>query len=840
VTANRETVLSIVEKSRFTWDFATSSADLQEAITAIRDDATLLDVSKRPLLNLLTAAATALDERSRSPEHLSEALSAVQTRVLDLTEEEAQHLTAWFFRVVYSGGAVTFETIQRARPVIARVQGDPGFNKKKLSSDLEKYRRLADWGTDLPLSERNLRGLLTATTVLNLPRGFGDEARARAEEVLKIVAFRKNLNLSELSSDALRKCRSIVEQVWKRFESDGQSYLPQEDTVALHICLNGLSQFVARSEELAGVAHELTEEIDGVRARFQQVRYPSSTTILLRTKAEIDALDNAVGTSIDFDALLGALTELEKRINRSRHGTRGVNWMHTDHVNEAMAAVSLVRERINEKLHDPAALEAEIGAVEAAISELDQPTVRLAAGQLKRLVARVKRDAPLTNWVARCFPTGSGRDKYFQCIEAQRNRLQTLWHRMEGQQAERLRDFDRQCADLKTELAGATDLRHILDEIREVASAREDFTRESQAELNAMVDGLFAAFKTRVCDIQAVRVLLDGVRRDVKDAHRHILARIDFDNLNEQIAMAKRWVGLRDFPDSQRPALRTQINECYGQVRKLRFRQEAAKAERLERAEQIFTDLKGDIEAVVSNCAVNAKAPDVWQRLVDLDQRLRDNARLLSEPQLAALRESLDSGFNCVRAARAAFAAQAAQVFAQYNEDLSNVLFTLEEDPTRESAFEAIERIKPVRANLKTEGRLLRAQRQELNGLLSAISASIHEIFEQSDQQATREYNRIQADIERLATEVQGAQSWGAANSLIDVHQDLSAQVRDAQLNIASRKMCRAELDKVWEELEDRLRLLRAKRDGGEDLEAMLDGLERQGFLIVVNDVPTA
>ena len=140
---------------------------------------------------------------------------------------------------------------------------------------------------------------------------------------------------------------------------------------------------------------------------------------------------------------------------------------------------------------------------------------------------------------------------------------------------------------------------------------------------------------------------------------------------------------------------------------------------------------------------------------------------------------------------------------------------------------------------MRTEARLLGGQRRELNGLLRAISCSIDEVFEKASAQSAQEFNRIKADIEELDGKIRSAASWQAASSLIDAHKALSAEIREGDLSIVGRKECRTEMDRLWEDLSERLRALRFTRTQTVDLDATLSHLERQGYLLFVDDVPS-
>jgi hypothetical protein len=209
----------------------------------------------------------------------------------------------------------------------------------------------------------------------------------------------------------------------------------------------------------------------------------------------------------------------------------------------------------------------------------------------------------------------------------------------------------------------------------------------------------------------------------------------------------------------------------------------------------------------------------------------------LSEEQLSRLRSSLDEGFKSVREARAAFAVEAGRRFAYYNDILGDVLANLEETPTRDAAFEAIDRLKPLRSSLREEKNLLRAQRAEINGTLSAASQAVEEIFEKATAQSQAVVTRLSGELDVLERQVADASDWSTAFGLIAGHKQQSAAIRGAQLSIAVRKELRLRLERIWEDLAEKLQQLRFGR-ATENLDATIRRLEQQGWLLIVNDVP--
>lgn len=377
----RETILALVEKSKATWDFEAVAAELNEAAEAVQRDGTLAEPSKRPLVNIANVALKALEERLRSPQHLQQALAGVELRIAELPDEQADQLATWFFKIAYSGNRVTSEIERLIRPVLARTKknGNSGENEKRYRRSFENYMRLADWGTDLVLSENNLNGLIVAARVAPLKQGVGDEIRAKCEQSLAALQVRKQMSRAELAKDSLDKCRKLIEPAWQKFQSEN-AYISQPDSTAVHTCLFGLLSAVSATEELADAAQEMTEQINLLRSHFEEIRFPSSTALLARAKKEIQNLEQELATAIDFDWLKEDVAALQKQIQQSGRVKRGVpGWMHEDHVAEALRETSELYQAILKKERSPAELESAMRLFEADIAKLDSPQASLRA-----------------------------------------------------------------------------------------------------------------------------------------------------------------------------------------------------------------------------------------------------------------------------------------------------------------------------------------------------------------------------------------------------------------------------------------------------------------------------
>lgn len=835
----RDRILSLVESSKGTWDFAGVAAEIREAVDALQRDGTLIELSKKPIVNIANVALKALEERQRSAQHLQQALISFERQPTALSDDQLRQLAAWFFKIAYSGNAVSPDLERLVRPVLARTQPDVGENVKKFRNDFEIYSRLAAWGTDTIRSTNNLAGLAIAVRVVPLSKNAADEIGAKCEKALAALATRRNLSQAELAKQSLATCRELIMPTWTRYARKEECYLDRQASRALHTCLYGLLETVVRTEELADVAQEMSEEVNTLRARFEQVRFPSSSTLLARVKQEIQGLDRKLGSNIDFAEIKLEIADLKGWIGRSLNGRHGINRMHEVHVDEANLAVDELFQKVERKEQDPAELDSEMRLFEEAIQSLEQQSVPLIASPLKRLLERIRPNSPLLRWAAACPKSSADREIIDDRIKLLRSRLSELWKRMEAQQDQRVAEFRQECTQLDARISTSVELRRTLSEISELARCIDEFTQDRQPELRRDIKRLNDTFARRASNVEALHELIRALLLDVDRAHRRIFSVIDFDALNARAEYAKEWLWLRDFPRANFEQTGQLVSRCFGDIRKLRFRQEKAKAERQARANEVAAELMTEVRDVLTEVGKNPGRPEVWQSLVDLDRAFREIGHLLTDAQRQPLSDAINSGFKSVREARAAFAAEAAKAFAQYNDALSDVLFALEEDATKNAAFEAIERIKPIRAELRNDTRLQRRQRDELYALVSQISSSIDEIFEQANAQAAKEFQHLRADIERLDGEVKDASNWQTANALIETHKQLSARIRDAQVKIAERKEFRAEMDRLWEEISERLRLFRSTRSQTEDLDAVFARLERQGYLMLITEAPS-
>ncbi len=836
----RDTVIALVEKSKATWNFDAAAAELSGVIETVQRDGTLAEISKRPLINIANVALKALDERRRSPQHLQHALSGIEQGIGALSDEQADQLAAWFFRIAYSGSQINSEIERIVRPVLARTKKNqnPQENEKRYRSAFENYRRLAEWGTDLALSQNNLNGLIIATRVAPLRLGAGEDIRAKCEQALTALQARKQMSAADLAKDSLGKCRTLIESTWRRFSRGENCFLEQQDSKALHTCLFGLQKTISETEDLAEAAQGMTEEVNSFRSRFDQIRFPSSTTLLARFEKEISNLDQELDRTIDFVRLKSVVTELKKEVEICRHGRRGVNWMHEDHVTKAIHDADELSDKILKKERDPGQFEAALRLIETDVGKLEPPETSLTASQLRRLQAQIGRDAPLVKWVTVCFILQPDRTQAWSRIEAIKSRLNELWVRMESQQEQRAAEFREECVQFDAQIRESIQPRQVLDQLRELQRAVTEFTPQKQRELSPLIDELAKTFRQRAADALALRQLIRTILEDIDRAHRRIFASIDFDEFNKRASNAKQWLNLGNFPEGDGKQIGREIARCFGEVRKLRFRQEKMNAERQAKADELAAALRQEIAEVNAEVAASPGAQESWRSLIEMDGRLGENWRYLTDAHRQQLRDAIDAGFQKIRAARAAFAAEAAKIFAQYNEILSDTLFALEEEASKEAAFDAIERVKPVRNELKNDRRLLKKQRDELYALLSQISSSIEEIFNKADSQATQEFSRIRADMENLDDEIKNITNWQSANALFEKLKQLGAQIQSTDLRIVDRKECRAEMDRLFDEVKERLQEFRFSRAQAEDPDLMLARLERQGYLILVRDVP--
>jgi len=254
--------------------------------------------------------------------------------------------------------------------------------------------------------------------------------------------------------------------------------------------------------------------------------------------------------------------------------------------------------------------------------------------------------------------------------------------------------------------------------------------------------------------------------------------------------------------------------------------------------------LYAELSALVCECQANASrepgSPASWEALIDADRQVRA-ARELTREQEHSLRTQLDAAFHCIREQRAAFARTASVVYAAYLDDINNVLQPLEATcpaPTREDAFLAIEGIKPLRARLAQEGRLLRRQRQDLFEQLRIVSDAISQILNPSAEMQQQSTAALRRQIDELAAAIESLRDPSELPEFIGAHKRLYAEIRGTTLPIQIRSDLRHELEHLWSRIVEQKQTLGSGRFEIANIDATMSRLERQGTFLWIDRIP--
>lgn len=828
----RDKVKELRERARNSWDFDAITKAIAELEAEIAESG-LIDLEKQRFQVVLTTIKKETEERRISPEHLLHALESNGANPSSLSEEQGNQLIAWFFKVINAGHEPTPFTEIAIRALASKFQGNAGTNKSRMTRDFEKFSRLAEIGPDPERSERNLKTMLVAARVSVLPEGFNAEIVAKCNSAIELAAQRKAQPRSQLLQSSLDRCKTLVEAKWQDRETGRGSFLEQGISNAIHISLYGIEDTLKQDGEAIEDICTFREDLDMVRGKFAEVRYPSSTTIKLRFASEIESVSQSLAGGYYFDEWRRISRQLRSEIKKCKQGQRGINWMHSDHVKELLSQLDDLDSEIHSKEQNSVALDAELRLMEAKISEIEAQQEPVSPGLIKRLGQHIRKDAPLVLWI-HCIERNDKKGTWTSRLAEIRNKLNLLWSRMEAEEEMRIATFLRECAEVEGRISTSVDLRGVLQETMEMHQSVADFTNQAKSRLTLAIDRLFQAFRKRAHDCNALSEFIQEIHRTIDAHHRKIYSQIDFEDLQYRTAHAMQWVQLRDFPRAEKRNFFDSVRRVENEISKLRFRQEKAFREREQRGQHLMKEFAEEIDTCVDLALASPKNPEFWTQLADLDRQLRVNWRILGDERGETLRARLNTGFDKIKAARTQFAIEAGRVFAEYSEVLNDTLFNLEEEASREAALAAIDRIKPLRATLRTETRLLRHQRQELILLLNNVSSAIDEVFAEAKKASSQEISRIKLDLERLEQAIQSARDWNSANAVIAGHKALSAKIREADLSMAGRRELRIEMLRVWDLVEEKLDAFRASRSREERLDDAIRRLERQGYLMVV------
>lgn len=833
-----EQTRQLLDDSRSRIDFDVLVNELDELIDAIQSDGTLLETQRTEAASLAVAALEAVKERRESQHHLVNAINYADSHEEELGEHLLSALKDWIFHYLYRGHELSDEELNKARKFVGSFQPNAKQNERKLRGDLERYSWFAKYGAKLGLSINNLMGIVSATKLLPMDPNAAAEIRANTLQVLEEARTRAARPAGKLVNECLDHCSQIIADVYARNGRDRTVRVGQTDSFCIRVCLTDMEKIISGDEVFADDFESLDNHIGELRGSLDRFGFRSSSAVYASFEREMSAFEDKLQRSRNFSNLWEELKDIQSRAKAARRGKAGENQLASFHANLADSELSNLFEALKRKQNDPSELNRELDEWAERMEELAAHAQGPLPGQLKRIGAALKNDSELLSWIGTL--RGETKNGALKRVHDLRTRQNELWQIMEENEGRRYEQFVEDCAVQCQAIDESEDLPNTLAEIMQLVRFRSAFGRDYQSQAKRHIDAMFERFKLRAANVGLVSDKIEELEAEIEARTARSFLSVEFGPLFSQTNWLKKWLGLREFPDDKRDGFRERIQAILKNLYRLRARQKRILDAREDRAAEMFAALEAEIAEVTVEAHAAPGMPSTWEALVDTNRQISQSGRFLSNQQVEQLREKLDNAFSFVREARATFAIESERWFAHYNETLSDILLDLEDEPTRDIAFTAIEKLKPLRAALREENRLLKRQRNEIFQSLDVISRSVDQIFESTNADAVRIKSKISAEIDEFRGQVARAEDYEQSHELVGMHKQISAKVREENLRIQDRKELRALLESLWDDISEKLRRYKFKGRQREPLEQTLRRIEQQGWLVFVRHVPTA
>ena len=840
ITDTTENLKTLIKQASTTIDFSGLEEKLLEAIKEVEDDTGLLDLNKKRAISGGEKAIEILSDRKSDPAALAVELENFNSRIDVINPEEALPLVSWFFYLAYRRREITPLMEEHFKPIVALTNPDANRNLRKLEIDIERYHRFAELSFDLNLPDDNLHGLIIATRVFILPAGKGEILRSRAHQYIEIINQRRTVerNLEDIArlNMLLDKYASLIEPAYAASENGSVQQIDQTTSFVLHACLESMNSIL--EERKLDSEGRFGERIADLKGKFFKVRFRSSSMVFFEVTLRLDRIEEEASRSIDFDGLKDIIKKIQQDINTYKDGVEGINWLSKYHSYHTRAIANRIYQDIRAKELDAGLLESEIKRIEMLVEALKTVEPAPTMGAIQRIQNQISRESHLRKWVDRCYRADedkklASRQRLDNLLEA----LQILWKKMADTEPQRVAAFKNECNEIINEISINNNYRGILHQIRELEQSINEFFAPDRHVLISELSKTKSELRNKVNDESALLDLINGIHLDIDTYHKRIYYFIDFDNLHSRAALARRWCNHPYFTSRNKQDINNEVSSVFRGIYKLKWRQDKFLS---ERTEQNIERLNALIQESVQSAIRNPGNPNSWEQLVETKKQIAQS-HYLGERETDDLFNKLQVGFDRVRALRSEFAINSSIRFAVYNDELNNILMNLEQDGSRDSAFDAIAQVKPIRANLKEETALLRAHRTELYVTLDLISNTISSVFDNADRSEIRVINGIKSDLETLEQAISSCSNMSDLNQAIAKHKELYTRINSTNMSIFHRKDLRAELERLWTSdtgIAQKLRLLGKERFSRVTLEATIASLIDADRMAYVADVP--
>ncbi|MCX6580013.1 MAG: hypothetical protein NT166_07495 [Candidatus Aminicenantes bacterium] len=802
---------------------------LESGILAIKDGQgpPIPALQRNQLIKAVQQYIDLIQRRKTDPRLFKAALKSYLSAT-ELSEENYNALEEWFHGVVYA----TLETVDPEIISFMRALRDKSkfCVKQALYKDLElSIKRFAD------ISK------YAVNTRETLQYAHGLEARIRAMELdesnykglmYQIAGVRTETHKKEEMPIGNRTaaCLNSYEQTLNSLEKE---HFDRHTSYVLQVSFFRNRQAIEESEIDDEQKELLIRQLDKLEARFDPVRYLSSTTLYLRNyEPKISEIRNAIQQTLDFDNILKAIDNLRKQSQQGKkEGADKLAKYHKDIIEEAAKKLN---DMLNRRCNDPEALTREVRRLIGEVNELEGKQV-LFRGTLSHIQKQIKMAEhwaekinknlleTLRDLKLKCSTIGDNIDERYQnYVDSQINSIHAFENAIP--QMDDMGDGFKEIQSLSQVMNGQdTPLKE----------------RDRQYLLKSLSE-VKRRFFERFNNVEEINTAFDTLNKKVNKAAMNLHYAVDLTKLSNEIKGIEFRVKMGRFPHNDKEYFEVQIRKTYGRLRELRKKHEEYLERRAADQAAVFDELSNEIEQCAQMAQERPGHHTSWENLVNAGRQVREE-KLLSGEQRQKLFSQLDKAFSMIREERARFARQACVVYGEYADIIQNILAPLEQTiprPTREDAFDATEALKPLRIKLRNERRLLASHRTELEESLRNVSDAITEILDQASNDMYNNYLHIQRQIDGLTGKIKNVKTSPDLTSVISEHKELYAAVRTTELSMQGRRECRSKLEALWSLISEKKQDFSYSRFDPSKVNETLARLEMFGHFLWMDEVP--
>jgi len=825
-----EELKALIKKVPTVINFKQTEEKISEIISDIENDTSLLDIQKLPAITGGKRAIERMNSRFHNADELGEYLDSIQSEVDELDEQEIKNISAWFFRVAYSGNEMPSSMKEIFRQIVSKQQKDKKKNQRDLEKKYNWYKKFLEWDSDVQLSRNNLQGLLVSLDVLMLDNVFAQNMTKEVGHLLvSSYAPDKDFPIKVRIPQLVTEYGNIIKNNIK-----DKSHLSQNDSFVLHACIGNTLNYLEDKD--IDNREELITSLKLMQTDFYKIRFRSSSVVYNELKSKLDFIEYELEESIDFRGLLESINCIKNEINISKKGIEGNNLIGWHHVKQISNDVNRVFRAVKNKHQNKEDLSNKIKEIELEIESLESVPATVNTKTIKRIQRYFKRDSLLQNWIDDCRKTEKVENEINKRIGVILSKCKSLWDVALKNEKEQVDKFYEECDLVIKTIAienDYIDMQDYWNEIKELEQSIDGFHKDYKKKLINKARDVKEKFNEWINKKGRLKEYIETINQDIDRYHRRIYSFIDFENLDRQVKLSSWWANHHSFIDDKHQNI-NRIKTLLSEVKKLKWRQDKV---RKERANKRYSELSNEINNVVNGAINNPGDPKSWESLIDIKQQINKNH--LDSDKHKELMDILARGFDGVLQKRAEFAARSSIIYTNYNDELSNIMIKLESDVSKETALEGLELIKPIRARLRSETELLKAHRNEIFSLLSNVFQAINGLFEQASD---KEFDNIKLIIEKIEDEIKNTSDYNKFYATVEEYKKLQRHINSVSISMKLKKEIRFKMENLWsgdQGISEKMRkFTKSSRFIGNNLKSSIKQLEQDNYLVFVNDIP--